>query len=183
MLMFVLCALAVVTLLAAAAEALTSFSDSLFSVFCREQGLQEDLVALRKDIEKSRKKLDGVMSSLPAVRQELARAKGALGDLEKELQLRQKTPELFVFSLLTDDGRGTGRKLFRAIVTKQLAEPAETGQTAIWSRTCVIELMARNATEAMADARRQFPASQGYAIGSFVEKAAAPAAPVQEVAA
>jgi hypothetical protein len=183
MTLILLMVLAMLLLVAAGAEVLSGSADQLFSSLCREDSYKEALQKTRKDTEAAVRKSETLGASLPPVRQELARAKGALADLEREYQERQKTPELLIFAPDLDAERRDNRRrtTYRAVVSKRLGDAPEATQALLWRRSCFIEIVAGNPAEAMVEAKLRYPAAQGYTIGPFTEAlpvaTAAPVAP------
>ncbi len=191
MTLILLMVLAMLLLVAAGAEVLSGSADQLFSSLCREDSHEEALQKTRKDCEAAVRKSETLGASLPPVRQELARAKGALADLEREYQERQKTPELLIFAPDLDaERRDNRRRTYRAVVSKRLGDAPEATQALLWRRSCFIEVVAGNPAEALIEAKLRYPAAQGYTIGPFTDAlpaaaavATAPAASPAEAAA
>lgn len=136
----------------------------------REGDLREAIRLAQADCTEARKRADGSSGAAKAIRQEIARAKEAHDEVEREIEERKKVPPVLVFTVGVDaGGGGGGGRTYRAPIGKKLKHDPEPNQKIIWSRPCFVEVSCFSAAEAKIEAHLQFPAAHGYAIGPFSE--------------
>lgn len=167
--MILLIAIAVLLAIGAMLEVLRPMLPELFASAHREGDLRETIRLAQADCTEARKRADGFAGAAKAIRQEIARAKEAHDDVEREIEERKKVPPVLVFTIGSQENVGSAGRAFRASITKKLKPNPDPGQTIIWSRPCFVEVHCHSTAEAKIEAHLQFPASHGYVIGAFSE--------------
>lgn len=134
--------------------------------YYRESEWRASLQAAQGDLAEAKRRVDTISPAAKAVRQELARAKETLVDLERQFEEKKKTKPVVVLPAGHAVAGGT-RSCFRAPVSKTLGADAEPQQAHLWRQVCFVEVWADSRAEATVEAHLQFPGGQGYRIGSF----------------
>lgn len=160
----------------AALEATRPLLPEFFARMHREGDLRETIRLAQTDCAEARKRAEGFSGAAKAIRQEIARAKEAHDEVEREIEQRKEVPPVLVFPVGSGAG-GAGSRTFRAPIGKKLKHDPEPNQKIIWSRPCFVEVSCFSAAEAKIEAHLQFPAAHGYVIGPFVELTDGEAAP------
>src|SRR5438105_13953246 len=119
----------VVIILALAAETLILLAREFLPEIYGEAVIHVAIKQTQTDLQESRKKIDTVATAAKAVRQELARAKQAIADIEQEFETRKKVDPVLVFAIGRPGYLAEGaRRCFRASLSKKLGPTAEPYQ-------------------------------------------------------
>ncbi len=156
--------------LALVIELLNIFGKDFFNGGRAQEQIKESIRKTQSELRAADKKLDSLRTSRRSVVMDLERAMSKVEDLEKSLR---RTPDLPPVLIHTVAGSGFGNR-YRATITKALANEADESQVLLWKFPSLVEVSAASGPEEAATAaRRQFPESQGYALGSFSSVGAA----------
>ena len=150
--------------LALVVELLNIFGKDFFNGGHAQEQIKESIRKTQSELRAADKKLDALRTSRRSVVMDLERAMSKVENLEKSLKSAPDLPPALVHTVA---GAGFGNR-YRATITKTLAADADESQLLLWKYPSFVEVAsASGPEEAAAAARRQFPDTHGYALGSF----------------
>jgi hypothetical protein len=145
-------------------EVLNLLAREFLSGVRREDALREDLRKLQEDLAEAARKLASQKGDLRRALGDLDVQKNACLEVEKEMSKRQRVEPVLVHLLGPETGVGFR---YRASLTKELPENADSHQKKLWSRKNFVEVWVATEEKALSIADDQFAAKQGYRMGPF----------------
>lgn len=164
--MSLLLILAAVLVLASFIELLNQFAGEFLTEWFDDAQLKQSLTRAEKDLVDAKKKSETLTGALNGVRDELARARGAITDVDRAIAERKTALPVLV---LRASVRGRTPRRYRAPIKRAFPESDTSSIAQLWRHAVLLEVSADSPAAAMAEARAQYPREQGYTLGSFAE--------------